>query len=112
MSYPKKVYVLFPFNKFGNIAGVYIGSSQDPEERMRIHKNTHNGHGKQDQLHELMRNNGFLYVVVDEIKTCKDTYIEFDWLDYFDKRTKLTIFNNFISPKANWERIEPKGVIL
>ena len=109
MSYPKKVYILFSFNEQGLIAGAYVGSSANVQERIRIHKNTQDGHGKQDQLHKLMRKNGYTYVVVDEIETCKDTYIEFDWLDFIIKRTNLTVFNNFISKKANWKRISLKG---
>lgn len=110
MSYPKKVYVLFPFDDEGLIAGAYVGSSENVNERLRIHKNTHEGHGKQDQLHELMRKNGYTYAVVDEIKSFHETYIEFDWIDFFQKRTKLAVFNNFVSKKANWERISPKEV--
>lgn len=110
MNEIKKVYALFPYDKDGKIAGVYVGSTRQPAERMRIHKNTPNGHGKQDELHELMRTNGFYYVVVDEYKSCFESYIEFDWLDFFIKRTKLKIFNNFISKKADWTRIQPKEV--
>lgn len=105
MSYPKKVYALFPYDENGDVAGVYVGSTHDPEERMRIHKNTPKGHGKQDDLHELMRRNGFFYVVVDEYSHCSNSHIEFDWLDYFLKRTNLRVFNNFVSKKADWKQI-------
>ena len=110
MSYPKKVYALFPYDEQGNIAGVYVGSSWKPKERVRIHKNTPNGKGKQDRLHALMRTNGFSYLIIDEIPTCNDTYIEFDWIDFFIKRTKLPVFNNFVGAcGANWERIKTRG---
>lgn len=112
MSYPKKVYVLFPHNDEGMIAGVYVGSSENVKERIRGHKNTHDGHGKQDELHNLMRRNGYTYFVVDEISEWRESYIEFDWMDYFIKCTNLPVFNNFVSKKANWERITPKGVTI
>ena len=76
---------------------------------MRIHKNTGNGHGKQDVLHELMRTNGFTYAIVDEVKTYKESFVEYDWIDYFTKRTNLPVFNNFVGAcGANWERINPE----
>ena len=102
----KKVYALFPFDEDGEIAGVYVGSSQNPLTRVRSHKNTQDGHGKQDVLHELMRENGFTYIFVDDIKTFKDAHVEYDWIDYFIKQTNLTVFNNAVDLcQADWTRI-------
>lgn len=102
----KKVYAIFPFDEDGEIAGVYIGSSQNPLTRVRNHRNTKDGHGKQDTLHELMRKNGFTYIFVDDIKTFKDAHVEYDWIDYFIKQTNLTVFNNADNLcQANWTKI-------
>lgn len=113
MNYPKKVYALFPYDENGNIAGVYVGAAKSPERRMKGHRYSKDGLGKQDELHQLMRKNGYTYAVVDEIDHWINNHIEYDWLDFFVKKTNLKIFNNVVGVcDANWERINPKGEVL
>lgn len=107
MSYPKKVYALFPYDDEGKVAGVYVGVSQNLKNRMRVHKNTQNGKGKQDRLHELMRRNGYTFKIIDEVRRWEDGHIEYDWIDYFLKETNFPVFNNEVSLcGANWKRLD------
>ena len=109
MNYPKKVYALFPYDEKGDIAGVYIGVSGNLKDRLRVHLNTPSGKGNQDRLHELMRRNGYTFTVLDEVETWKDGHLEYDWLDFYIKKTDFQVFNNVTGLcQANWERVFPR----
>lgn len=106
MAYPKSVYAIFPFDSEGNVAGVYVGSTWNLKERIRCHIGTHVELGKQTLLHDLMRNNGFICVNIGIIQNFKEAHIEYDWIDFFQNRTNLNLFNNRIGLcNANWHRI-------
>ena len=105
--YPKKVYVIFPFNEDGSVAGVYVGASSRVNERIKCHRCTHIPQGKQTLLHDLMRNNGFNYLVIDVINHWHENHIEYDWMDFFEHRTNLMLFNNQTGLCcADWHRLE------
>lgn len=107
--YPREVYLIFPYDEFGNVAGVYVGSSSWVEERIRRHLYDFNNEFiNQRELHELMRKNGFALAVVDNIENYKESYTEYDWVDYFRNFYDMRIFNSAKRGKAicNWQRIE------
>ena len=94
MNYPKIVYAIFPLDEKCEVAGVYVGSTDNLKSRIKNHRNSKKANDSQAELHELMRANGFSYIVLDEIKTWKDNHIEYDWIDYFIERTSLRVFNS------------------
>lgn len=105
MNYPRKVYAIFPYDENHHIAGVYVGSTWNVEERIRCHKGDHKSL-HMAELHDLMRRHGFIYKVMDEIKEWKDCHIEYDWIDYFMKKTDLKVFNYRKGLcGADWHRI-------
>ena len=105
-QYPKKVYLIFPFDAKGHVAGVYVGSTWRIEERIRCHKGDHKSIHMME-LHDLMRTNGFKVEIVGEIKTWKENHIEYDWIDYFMKRSNLKVFNYRKGLcGADWHRLQ------
>lgn len=89
-SYPRLVYALYPFDENGLIAGVYVGSAHDLEKRIGTHLTNHGGN--QLELHELMRNNGFSFQILDFVPNRTLSHIEYDWIDFFS-RVNLRLFN-------------------
>lgn len=94
-KYPKKVYVIYPFDNKGDAVGVYVGSSQDTASRIKNHRNAHTS-GNTKELHELMRKNGYFCQEVDTIQNCFETHIEYDWIDFFLNRVKCRVFNEAV----------------
>ena len=115
LKYPRKVYLIFPFDDNGKVAGVYIGCSHNPVARMELHiREKPLPRKEQNELHRLMRDNGFLYGVVDEIPTYTEQYIEYDWVDYFKQNYGYRIFNSlkYGSGEADCSRIvSPKEIL-
>ena len=104
--YPKKVYIIFPFNEQGHIVGAYVGASFNVRRRLQCHLGTHCNQGLQTELHDLMRKNGFAYSIVDCIKTYVENYVEYDWIDFCERKLKLHVFNNQKGIcGADWHRI-------
>lgn len=114
--YPREVYLIFPFDEQGKIAGVYVGSSCCVSTRIYGHL-TIKGYdtcGEQKELHELMRKNGFAYEVVDKIDKWQNSYIEYDWVDFFLNNYEIRVFNSHKKGCVirDWKRLEnPKGRI-
>lgn len=105
--YPKQVYLIFPFDENGKIEGVYVGSSNDVRSRVKNHRNDHHSSGKQKILHDLMRKNGYDYLIVDEIKSFHENHVEYDWMDFFIKNTTFQLFNNQVGLcGADWHRLK------
>lgn len=112
MKYPRQVYLLFPYDEFGDIAGVYVGSSHNVARRMDYHfSDRSTKFRKQRNLHKLMRDNGFSYVVVDTIENEDFSYIEYDWVDYFLQNFNVRVFNSKKIGCAiwNWHRLKNPG---
>lgn len=106
MRFPRKVYAIFPCDKDGEAVGVYVGSTSDMKWRLINHRCRPVGLGNQDELHQLMRENGCTYKFLDEYYGIKETHTEYDWIDYFVKVTDLKVFNNRTDYKgADWTRI-------
>ena len=102
-KFPKSVYVIFPHDDSGSIAGVYVGASGNASERIKMHLNDRHS---QKELHDLMRRNGFEWFVVDSIENPSDLHLEFDWMDFFKQNTQLHLFNERTQyHKPNWRRI-------
>lgn len=107
-TFPKSVYVIFPHDDCGGIAGVYVGSSGNAAERIKRHANDTRS---QKKLHDLMRRNGFDWFVVDVIQNHADLHLEFDWMDYFMKKTSLHLFNERTAwHKPDWRRLKAVGI--
>ena len=47
-----------------------------------------------------MKANGYTYCVVDEIENWEQSYIEYDWIDYFKKVIGIKTFNSKIRGSA------------
>lgn len=106
--YPKEVYLIFPYDENGIIAGVYVGSSCFVSFRIAEHRyTTENRKDDQKELHKLMRDNGFTYLIVDEIKSWHESFTEYDWVDYFAKNYNIKIFNSPNVGRVNrdWHRL-------
>jgi hypothetical protein len=102
-QFPKSVYVIFPHDDSGEIAGVYVGSSGNAFERLKMHLHDNQ---TQKELHDLMRRNGFDWFVVDVIKNRTDLHLEYDWMDFFKQNTHLHLFNQRTQyHKPDWRRI-------
>lgn len=102
-AFPKSIYLIFPYADDGTIAGVYVGSSGNAAERIKRHVNDRHS---QLQMHDLMRKNGYDWIVVDVIHKSDELHLEFDWMDFFRQKTDLHLFNiriNYHHP--NWQRI-------
>ncbi len=105
MKLPRKVYAIFPFNEDGSVAGVYVGSSANPNQRITNHLNDYGA--QQFELHDLMRKNGFKAYEVDCINSLKESHIEYDWIDMFDKfLPDLKIFNARTEKYATWKNVK------
>lgn len=100
----KKIYAIYPYNKDGEICGVYVGMTHDIYERMQNHY--HNQTETQKELHTLMRENGFHYQILQEVESRDDEYKEFDWMDFFKTQTNIRLFNNRLGKRADFRRIE------
>lgn len=95
--YPKKVYLIFPYDENREIAGVYVGASIHPKTRIQQHiGGAGNEYENQKEFHKLMKENGYTYCVVDEIEDWEHSCIEYDWVDYFRKVIGLKTFNSKI----------------
>lgn len=98
MGYKRKdIYLIFPYDKDLNIAGVYVGSSRFSDIRIDCHLHEHKYDPENDhqrELHELMRENGFEYLKVDTADF-NSKWKEYIWIDMFCKYTNLTVYNKF-----------------
>lgn len=91
--YPKKIYAIFPHDKNGNTVGVYVGASARPEERIKNHAwENRKEPPLAEELHQLMRENGFHYFILDEMKTYKDKNREYEWVQMF-MSIQMKVFN-------------------
>lgn len=94
MKFPKKIYAILPYGSDGKIAGVYVGVTKNIKTRMANHLYDYSS--LQTELHNLMRENGFSYLVLGEAPHYRDGYLEYDWIDFFLKRTNLRVFNKSV----------------
>lgn len=108
MKLPRYVYVVVIYNRIPFFPeAVYVGSSADVEKRIKEHLHDYCS-GTQYQFHELMRHRRFQTYIVDEIHNGKDAHLEYDWMDFFQRKTRLNLFNvRRYESKADWRRILP-----
>lgn len=90
--FPRYVYAIYPYDSEGNFAGVYVGQSEDVEKRITGHIYT-SSHSAQDELHQLMKENGFEYEVLDVIRGEYELDIEYKWINHFSTFKGLQVFN-------------------
>lgn len=90
MKLPRYVYAIYPFDEDGKIAGVYVGATSNIRCRMKNHVNNMR---QQQELHGMMRENGFTYQILETIKEYNDRHLEYDWMDFFKEKTPLRVFN-------------------
>lgn len=104
--YPCYVYALFPFDENGNICGVYVGRSTDPERRVHEHKYNYS----YKEMHDLLLYNGFAYKVIDEIHDPDEDCIEYEWVDYFyhvcKRKNGWKLFNRVLGDKECMNLLE------
>lgn len=86
MNYPRYVYAIYPHDEDGNIAGVYVGTSQNVEQRIRLHRSTNCYGESQFELHQLMRKHGYSYEVLDSIRGTYENYKEYKWIEILSKK--------------------------
>ena len=89
---------------------MYVGSSFRVNERIQNH--LHDYCVQQWDLHEAMRKHGFDVFIVDVIENGKQAHLEYDWIDFFVKKTDFRVCNvkrNLLN--ADWHRIEKKEVV-
>lgn len=108
MKLPRKVYVILPLNADGIFAGIYVGSSCNPEKRLENHLNDFCI--QQKELHDLMRDFGFEAYVLDTIDTFSERHVEFDWIDLFSHIVPdLKIFNVVVTKNASLKNVKNGG---
>lgn len=90
MDYPRHVYAIYPYDESGEIAGVYVGSTSKLVKRINAHLTEKKG--SQEELHDLMRENGFTFQILDYIRDYSDVHVEYDWVDFFE-HTDIKVFN-------------------
>ena len=105
-GYPRYVYTIFPNGDDGKPVGVYVGSAQNVDERIRNHINA----GKNDrhglkELHNLMRKNGYTVEVVDTMQSYDEAYKEYDWIDFFVRLSEMKVFNHRVGSHADFRRV-------
>lgn len=102
----KTVYAIFPYDEHGKIAGVYVGVTADKiKRRMNNHLRCYSAKHGQKELHDLMRKNGFHYVVLAHVDY-RERLVEYDWIDYFNKMTDVHVFNDKLTcADADWHKI-------
>lgn len=89
----KWVYAIYPFDASGRIAGVYVGCTGDVKRRIELHLCNKSPKDKQAELHQMMRENGFFYQVLDMWKGgYYMDYCEYDWIEFF-KVSGANVFN-------------------
>lgn len=98
------VYAIFPHDEKGNVAGVYVGVTGSVKQRLRNHLYCYSAKNGQQEMHDLMRKNGFHYVILAQVDY-RDRSTEYDWIDYFRKMTNYKIFNEMTCKDADWHRI-------
>ena len=107
MDFPSKVYVIYPLNDACEIAGAYVGMTRDVYARMLLHLQNR-AKGNQSELHEMMRDNGFYYQILGDVKNMDDVHLEADWIAFFEKEGVKTY--NYAKIKGNkTSRGEYKG---
>lgn len=100
MRYPRKIYAIYPFDENGNIAGVYVGSSFDYEERIKGHFFSRKV--EQEYFHSLMRTNGFTFQLLGDIQDVRENHLEYDWMDFLNK-SGVKVFNSLVGKTRSWE---------
>ena len=102
----KTVYAIFPYDMYGNVAGVYVGVTEDKiKRRITNHLCCYSAKHGQEELHNLMRMNGFHYVILAHIDY-RDRLVEYDWIDFFNTMTDLPVFNDKLTcANADWRRL-------
>ena len=100
--YTLTVYAIFPKDKDGDIAGVYIGSTFGKLElRIKNHLRF-DKKPNQKELHNLMKNNGFIYQSLESKLEWRNRSLEYDWVDYYRQKTNLRVFNKYFG-KGNYK---------
>lgn len=84
------VYAIYPFDD-GSISKVYVGKTDQIGVRFTNHLKQHNGNQK--LLHSLMRKNGYLFEILDTYSDWRESMLEYDWIDFFEKKTPLELQN-------------------
>ena len=103
---PKKVYAIFPYDENGKTAGVYVGMTEKPVERIKLHLHDTTSKNGAKELHDLMRSNGYHWVTLSTVSQYEDRSAEYDWIDYFQKKTDLKVFNERSGClKADWHKL-------
>ena len=105
------IYAIYPFDRSKNFAGVYVGSTDNLKRRIKLHLNNKRD-TSQALLHSLMRENGYVFQVLEEIDCWEDAHLEYDWIDFFETNSNLTVFNKKVGCfSADWKRCKkPWGV--
>lgn len=102
MKKPRYIYAIYPHDENGDYAGVYVGITSNVKRRLQIHLKDLYCHPNSVELHRLMKNNGYSYQTIDDVQSNDDTYLEYDWIDFFRAKTDLHIFNTKIGSHADF----------
>lgn len=87
------VYAIYPFDEKGNLAGVYVGKTKNLRNRIRAHYSTSPVNDPQITLHDLMRNNGFTFQLLEITFNPRTSYlVEEHWIDFFSHED-IKVFN-------------------
>lgn len=95
MRAPLYGYAIFPLDKNGNVAGVYVGSTGCIKQRITGHIASKKV-DPQRELHNLMRENGFKVIELYKVDKYENRWLEAVWMDIFSKYTNLKVFNQVV----------------
>lgn len=101
----KYVYAIYPKDENGNIAGVYVGSSENVERRIKHHLNRMKK-DPQPELHELMRTNGFTYEILEAMEDFRENYKEYKWIEAMSLKYSK-VFNKYL---GNCHQLKQDGI--
>lgn len=102
------IYALYPFNEYGMVAGVYVGSTNRIRQRMANHRNNNKYHPRQKEMHELIRKYGYCFQVLDEYEGYSESIKEYDWIQFFEMQD-VKLFNERKKSDADFKRCKKYG---
>lgn len=102
MRYPRQNYLIIIYDITGTVPeGLYVGSAHDVTRRIQNHLHNYTD-STQKKLHQLMRFRKYSVHVLD------DSSNEYDWIDFFKKKSSVPVFNVRTTKDADWHRLEGK----
>lgn len=96
------IYAIYPTDDNGHATSVYVGISNDVEQRVRSHRSSQSNPRVRDAM-----KNGFVYQILDEVEE-EDSRLEYDYIDFFRNAMDLPVLNAITSAFSDYKRVLPR----